>query len=157
MSRDTTTGLKFEKRAMVNRTDGLNWSKRSFCSKFKEYFKIDPNNYLSWSFQPDEAYYLPETNELIIYEKKTQNMGGSADNKLPACGWWYSEYKRLADAAGISKVSYIFILDFATFVTGSLSRSNESKALFYVSVFSWALPTPTRNSVSRLPNPTGVY
>lgn len=111
MSRDTTTGLKFEKRAMVNRTDGLNWSKRSFCSKFKEYFKIDPNNYLSWSFQPDEAYYLPETNELIIYEKKTQNMGGSADNKLPACGWWYSEYKRLADAAGISKVSYIFILD----------------------------------------------
>lgn len=111
MNRDTTSGIKFEKAAMLNRTDGLNWSKGSFCSSFKKYFNIDPINYLSWRFQPDEAYYFPKTNELIIYEKKTQHVSGSADNKLPACGWWYSEYKRLADAAGISKVSYIFILD----------------------------------------------
>ena len=60
-------------------------------------------------FQPDEAYFLPDTNEVIIYEKKFQQTSGSADEKLGACGWKIKEYKDVFFAAGIDKVSYIYI------------------------------------------------
>lgn len=110
-SRNTLTGLTFEQKAALDRKDGVNISKKKFCSFFKTTFNIDPLDYLAWKFEPDEAYYFPERKELIIYEKKTQHCSGSADMKLPACGWWYQEYQKLCNAVGIFHLSYIFILD----------------------------------------------
>lgn len=109
-TRDTTTGLKFEEIARINRQDGENISKTKLKS-FIQKRGVNPLDYLSWMFQPDEAYYLPATNEVIIYEKKSQSTSGSADEKLGACAWKIMEYKRLFRAVGIDTVSYIYIFN----------------------------------------------
>lgn len=108
-SRDTTTGLAFEQQVQIHREDGLNISKTKLKAFLKEKGVTDPTEYLSWMFQPDEAYYLADTNEVVIYEKKFQNVSGSADEKLGACAWKIQEYQECFKAAGIDKVSYIFI------------------------------------------------
>lgn len=110
-SRNTSTGLTFEAQAKFVFKEGIKINKSNFAEFFLKQFNIYVLDYLSWDFLPDDAYYVPKTNSLIIYEKKTQHVSGTADGKLTGCGWWYSEYKRLADAAGIEHVSYIFILD----------------------------------------------
>lgn len=109
-SRDTTTGLTFETQATIARTDGENLSKtklQAWCKKKG----VNILDYLSWTFQPDEAYYLRDTNEVIIYEKKSQHCNGSADEKLGNCAWKVGEYKNLFHACGVDKVSYIFIFN----------------------------------------------
>lgn len=108
-SRNTTTGLDFENYISMSRKDGINISKTKLKSFLKEKGMNDPTLYLSWMFQPDEAYYLPESNEIVIYEKKFQQTSGSADEKLGACAWKIQEYKNCFSAIGISKVSYIYI------------------------------------------------
>ena len=107
-SRNTTTGLTFEQQVDMTREDSVNISK----SKLKKFLidrGVNPLDYLSWMFQPDEAYYLPETNEVIIYEKKFQSTSGSADEKLGACAWKIQEYRNVFAAVGIPTVSYIYI------------------------------------------------
>lgn len=106
-SRDTSTGLKFEEQIRIDRKDGINISKKRFCTFFKEK-GIDVLDYLSWRFEPDEAYYLPKTNEVVIYEKKFQQTSGSVDEKLGACIWKIQEYRALCEAANINNVSYIY-------------------------------------------------
>lgn len=106
-SRNTNTGIVFEQEAKNLCKCGVDISKTKFCKFFADK-NIDVLDYLSWKFQPDEAYFIPNTNEIIIYEKKTQNTSGSADEKLGACGWKVSEYKALCNAAGISHISYIY-------------------------------------------------
>lgn len=106
-SRDTSTGLKFEEQIRLDRKDGINISKKQFC-KFFESKGINVLNYLSWRFEPDEAYYLPSTNEVVIYEKKFQQTSGSVDEKLGACAWKIQEYRALCEAANINTVSYIY-------------------------------------------------
>ena len=110
-SRDTTTGLTFEQQFKIIRQDGINLSKRKLKTWCKKEKNINISDYLSWEFQPDEAYYLPETNEVIIYEKKFQSTPGSADEKLGNCAWKIKEYKDLFSACGINKVSYIYIFN----------------------------------------------
>jgi hypothetical protein len=109
-SRDTTTGLDFEKQIRIDRENGVNISKSKLKSWVKEQ-GIDILDYLSWAFQPDEAYYLEDTNEVVIYEKKFQQTSGSADEKLGNCAWKIGEYKALFAALGIDQVSYIFIFN----------------------------------------------
>jgi len=109
-SRDTTTGLAFERQARIARTDGIDISKKKFCSWVKKH-GITPTDYLSWEFEPDEAYFIPNTNEIIIYEKKRQGTKGSCDEKLGACAWKILEYKALCTAMGIKNVSYIYIFN----------------------------------------------
>ena len=107
---NTLTGLTFEAQARVARQDGIDLSK----TKLKAWVKskgLEITDYLSWAFQPDEAYYLPDTNEVIIYEKKAQTTSGSVDEKLGNCAWKISEYKALFHACGIDKVSYIYIFN----------------------------------------------
>ena len=109
-SRNTTTGLAFEQQVQIARTDGENLSKtklKTWCANKG----INLTDYLSWAFQPDEAYYLKDTNEVIIYEKKSQSCSGSADEKLGNCAWKIKEYKDLFHACGIDKVSYVFIFN----------------------------------------------
>lgn len=110
-SRNTTTGLTFETQAVIARNDGINLSKTKLKDWCKERGVKDITEYLSWAFQPDEAYYLPETDEVIIYEKKAQHCNGSADEKLGNCAWKIGEYKNLFAACGVNKVSYIFIFN----------------------------------------------
>ena len=106
----TLTGLNFEQQATIARTDGINLSKTNLKRWIKEK-GLKLTDYLSWEFQPDEAYYLHENNEVIIYEKKYQQRSGSVDEKLGTCAWKISEYKNLFHACGIDKVSYIYILN----------------------------------------------
>ena len=109
-SRNTITGLEFEARMRIDRTDGENISK----SRLKTWAKgkgVNVLDYLSWAFQPDEAYYLADTNEVVIYEKKFQQTSGSADEKLGNCAWKIQEYRALFNALGIDKVSYIFVFN----------------------------------------------
>ena len=108
-SRNTTTGLNFEQQAIVHRKDGVDISKTKLKKFLSERGVKDPTKYLSWMFQPDEAYYIPETNEVIIYEKKFQQTSGSADEKLGACAWKIKEYTECFAAAGIPMVSYVYI------------------------------------------------
>lgn len=110
-SRNTTTGLDFEAQVVVAKKDGIDLSKRKLQSWCKSHGVSDITEYLSWAFQPDEAYYLPSSNEVIIYEKKSQHCSGSADEKLGNCAWKIGEYKNLFTACGVSKVSYIFIFN----------------------------------------------
>lgn len=108
-SRNTTTGLTFEQQVSAHRADGIDISKTKLKKFLKEHGVEDPTKYLSWMFQPDEAYYIPETNEVVIYEKKFQQTSGSADEKLGNCAWKIHEYKECFAAAGINKVSYTYI------------------------------------------------
>lgn len=110
-SRNTTTGLTFEHYATIHRKDGIDISKTKLKKFLAERGVKDPTEYLSWMFQPDEAYYLPETNEVIIYEKKFQQTSGSADEKLGNCAWKIKEYSECFAAAGIERVSYIYIFN----------------------------------------------
>lgn len=108
-SRNTTTGLQFEQQVVIYQKDGINISKTKLKTFLKERGVTNPLEYLSWMFQPDEAYYIPDTNEVIIYEKKFQQTSGSVDEKLGACAWKIQEYKNVFSAAGIDKVSYIYV------------------------------------------------
>ena len=110
-SRDTTTGLTFEQQVVVHRQDGIDISKTKLKKFLAEKGVKDPTEYLSWMFQPDEAYYLPDTNEVVIYEKKFQQTSGSADEKLGNCAWKVKEYGECFAAAGIYKISYIYIFN----------------------------------------------
>lgn len=105
------TGLNFEAQATIARQDGINLSKTKLKSWVKKEKNIEITDYLSWAFQPDEAYFLPATNEVIIYEKKFQSTAGSVDEKLGNCAWKVQEYKALFNACGIDKVSYIYIFN----------------------------------------------
>lgn len=109
-SRNTITGLTFEKQAQINRQDGINISKKKLKKWCKQNFNIDIANYLGWSWEPDEAYYLPNSKEVVIYEKKFQQTPGTADEKIPNCEWKVNNYKKLFSDCGINKVSYIYIL-----------------------------------------------
>lgn len=108
-SRNTTTGLLFEEQIKICREDGIDISKTKLKKFLKEKGIEDPTKYLSWMFQPDEAYYLPENNEIIIYEKKFQQTSGSTDEKLGACAWKIKEYKECFSVIGITNVKYIYI------------------------------------------------
>lgn len=110
-SRNTSTGLNFENYIKTSHTNGINISKTKLKTFLKDKGLNDPTEYLSWMFQPDEAYYFPDTNEIIIYEKKYQQTAGSADEKLGACAWKIKEYKECFKAVNITKVSYIYIFN----------------------------------------------
>lgn len=107
---NTLTGLDFEAQAVVARKDGINLSKTKLKAWAKEK-GVELTDFLSWAFQPDEAYFLPATNEVVIYEKKSQQTAGSVDEKLGNCAWKISEYRDLFKACGVDKVSYIYIFN----------------------------------------------
>ena len=62
-SRDTTTGIIFEKLTDFRRYDGKRLRKGAFCN-FIEQRNGTP---LVWRSQPDDAYYFEDTNEIVIF------------------------------------------------------------------------------------------
>ena len=108
-SRDTTTGLEFEKAYQLNK-QGINLTKTKLYSYLKEH-GIKWENIISRKLLPDEAYFNPTTKELTIYEKKFQQTQGSADEKPQTCGFKISQFRKLGAAIGAEKVTYTYILN----------------------------------------------
>lgn len=92
-SRDTTTGLNFEKQIVI-KNDSICLTKNNLY-KYLEKNGIDWTTILSRKLLPDEAYYNPTTKEFSIYEKKYQQTEGSANEKPQTCGFKIWEYKSL--------------------------------------------------------------
>lgn len=106
-SRDTTTGLKFEKQIILHK-EGLNLTKNKLYLYLKEQ-GIAWNSIISRKLLPDEAYYDGST--LWVYEKKYQQTEGSADEKPQTCAFKIWEYRKIGQAMGAKDVKYIYIFN----------------------------------------------
>lgn len=131
-SRDTSTGLRFEKQVHIG-GEGIDLSQdkmRKYIEKLYpnvlyslshiNQYKRDKKLYaegapyiLTRELKPDEAYYDPEKLTLDIYEKKVQNGGGSADEKIQTCGFKIMQYRKIAKYLNVppENVHYTYILD----------------------------------------------
>lgn len=132
-SRDTTTGIRFEKASDFYRTDATVRLQQGAFAKWIE--KMGGQN-LAWEFRPDDAYYFADTNEVVIYEKKTQSKKGSCDEKLAACEWRLQDYRTILATIGVPpekvKMIYIFGTDwFKTPKYATLLAYMESKGCEY--------------------------
>ena len=131
-SRDTSAGLRFEKQAYIGGR-GIDLSKgkmRTYieklhpnvlyslsriesCNRDKKLYAEGAPYILSKELQPDEAWYDPEKRTLDIIEKKTQNGGGSADEKIQTCAFKIMEYRKVAKYLNVppENVHYTYVLD----------------------------------------------
>lgn len=107
-SRNTTTGLIFETQIQMKKT-GIELTKHKLYSFLKDQ-NIQWDNFISRKLLPDEAYFDIKNNEVVIYEKKSQQTEGSADEKLQTCAFKILEYKKLFLTFHLNKISYIYIL-----------------------------------------------
>lgn len=107
-SRDTTTGAKFEERVKIN-TTGINLTKHNLY-KYMDKLGIKWNDVISKKLLPDEAYFDESTKELKIYEKKFQQVAGSADEKPQTCAFKIFQFKKIGKAIGAKKVTYTYLL-----------------------------------------------
>lgn len=107
-SRDTTTGLFFEKKIQIENS-GENISQHDFY-RFLDRKKIDWKQILSRKLLPDEAYWDENKKILTIYEKKFQQTEGSADEKPQTCGFKIWEFSKIGQALGATEVTYTYIL-----------------------------------------------
>ena len=108
-SRDTSTGLKFEEQVSIN-DSGINLTKHNLY-KFLDEQGIKWNTIISKKLLPDEAYFNPITKELKIYEKKYQQVPGSADEKPQTCGFKIHQFKKIARALGLKHTYYTYIFN----------------------------------------------
>ena len=107
-SRNTTTGLKFEKQVSCKK-DGIDLTKYKLY-KYLDSQGIDWTKIISRKLLPDEAYWNSVTKELNIFEKKYQQTEGSADEKPQTCGFKIWEFNKIGKALGATKVTYTYIL-----------------------------------------------
>ena len=108
VSRNTSTGLDFEKRIVLNK-NGIDVGKYNMYRYLKSN-GIDWTKILSRKLLPDEAFYDEATKELSIYEKKFQKTEGSADEKPQTCACKLWEFSKIGKAIGATKVTYTYIL-----------------------------------------------
>lgn len=108
VSRNTSTGLDFEKRVVLNK-NGIDVGKYNMYRYLKSN-GIDWTKILSRKLLPDEAFYDEATKELSIYEKKFQKTEGSADEKPQTCAFKLWEFSKIGKAIGATKVTYTYIL-----------------------------------------------
>lgn len=107
-SRDTSTGLKFEDKVHIAST-GINLTKHNLY-KYMNKCGIKWNDIISKKLLPDEAYFDENTKELRIYEKKFQQVSGSADEKPQTCAFKIHQFKKIGNAIGAKNVTYIYLL-----------------------------------------------
>lgn len=110
-SRDTTTGLIFERMTSMIKENCINVTKHNLYRYLKKQ-KIDWTKVISKKLLPDEAYYDPINKTFTIFEKKYQHTKGSCDEKPQTCGFKIWEYRKLAALLGVKPqdVKYIYIL-----------------------------------------------
>jgi hypothetical protein len=109
MSRDTTTGLKFEEQVQIQ-SDGINLSKHKLYA-YLEKQGIDYRDIISRKILPDECYLVDDS--LRVYEKKFQQTGVSADEKPQTCGFKIQQFRKIGAALGIKPedVSYTYVFN----------------------------------------------
>ena len=107
-SRDTTTGLLFES-ITKGEAPGIEVSKHDLY-RLLEKHNIKWQTILSRKLLPDEAYWDEATKTLSIFEKKTQQSEGSADEKPQTCAFKIWEFSKIGKALGAEKVTYTYIL-----------------------------------------------
>lgn len=131
-SRNTIDGLQFEKQAYIG-GEGIDLSKDKMRTYIEKRYpnvlyslsrikicKRDARLYaegapyiLTKALLPDEAYFDPVKRTLVVFEKKTQKGGGSADEKIQTCGFKIMQYRKIAEYLNVppENVHYIYILD----------------------------------------------
>lgn len=110
MTKDTSTGLNFEKQAQIICNNGIDISKYALYKWLKSK-EVNWQDYISKKLLPDAAFYIEETNQIMIFEKKFQQRAGSVDEKLQTCGFKIYEYRKLFSSLGITNVTYTYILN----------------------------------------------
>ena len=71
---------------------------------------VDWKKHISSKLLPDNCIYVIVNNTLFIIEVKTQNVGGSVDEKLQTCDFKKKQYQKLLSQLNI-EVEYVYILD----------------------------------------------
>ena len=107
-SRNTTTGLEFEKRVSCKK-DGIDLTKHNLW-RFIDSLGIKWQDIVSSKKLPDEAYWNPETKILTIYEKKYQQTYGSADEKLETAAYKLHYFQKIGAVIGAKNVTYNYKL-----------------------------------------------
>lgn len=107
-SRDTTTGLAFEKQVKA-RANGIEVSKHELYRLLGKK-GIKWQDFLSRKLLPDECYWDEDTKTLSVFEKKYQQCGGSADEKPQTCAFKIWEFSKIGKALGAERVTYTYIL-----------------------------------------------
>lgn len=88
---------------------GLSVPKASFNNHFlKKLNGIDPLDYNSKEWQPDECFINYDTKTAYIIEKKFQKSNGSVDEKLAGCEFKKLEYSKICTHINY-KVEYIYV------------------------------------------------
>ena len=89
---------------------GQIFKKHELYSQFLKPRGIDWRNCISAQLLPDNGIYVIINNTVYIIEVKTQNVGGSVDEKLQTCDFKKKQYQKLFFLLNI-EVQYIYILD----------------------------------------------
>ncbi len=89
---------------------GQIFKKHELYSQFLKPRGIDWRNCISAQLLPDNGIYVIINNTVYIIEVKTQNVGGSVDEKLQTCDFKKKQYQKLFFPLNI-EVQYIYILD----------------------------------------------
>lgn len=89
---------------------GQIFKKHELYSQFLKPRGIDWRNCISAQLLPDNGIYVIINNTVYIIEVKTQNVGGSVDEKLQTCDFKMKQYQKLFFPLNI-EVQYIYILD----------------------------------------------
>lgn len=89
---------------------GQIFKKHELYSQFLDSRGIDWKNCISAKLLPDNGIYVIINNTVYIIEVKTQNVGGSVDEKLQTCDFKKKQYQKLFFPLNI-EVQYIYILD----------------------------------------------
>lgn len=128
MTRDTTTGAKFEyltdlrksfkdakykfkgNKASKGKHTVEFYSKGSLYEWIKKEYNIDYKTRLSSKLIPDEAVFCPQLSTLTIVEKKFQQTHGSADEKLQTANFKHRQFTKLLAGTGI-KIRYVYQLN----------------------------------------------
>lgn len=98
-TRDTSTGLNFEKKVILNK-EGINLSKNNLY-KFLKNKGIEWNKIISRKLLPDEAYYNEETKHFDIYEKKFQKTEGPLMKSHKPADLKFENFLKLAMQSGL--------------------------------------------------------
>ena len=99
-----------EKRVFYNEQEVAKIFKKNGFYKFLEKLNINWEEILSKKIIPDDSIYVLINNTLFIIECKSQQVGGSVDEKLAACDFKKKQYQKLLYRAKI-EVEYIYILN----------------------------------------------
>lgn len=89
---------------------GQIFKKHELYSKFLAPREVDWKKCISTKLLSDNGIYVIINNTVYIIEVKTQNVGGSVDEKLQTCDFKKKQYQKLFFPLNI-EVQYIYILD----------------------------------------------